>query len=813
MRLTTSIFFLFLSVSVAAQTSAITDSLSTNPGQTTADDLANGSISGTVKTADGDPAEFVNVILKGTKKGAIVDKQGKFLIRNITPGSYTLLASFTGLKSQEQTVEVKENETATVDLVLTESSKELEQVVVTSYSNKYNQKNPSSSLRLQGPILEAPQNIQVVTKDVLKDQQVISMSDGLIRNVSGLTRLEHWGDMYTNITARGSQIQAFRNGFNVVSSFWGPLTEDMSFVENIEFVKGPAGFMLSSGDPSGLYNVVTKKPTGQTKGEASFTVGSFNLYRTTLDLDGKLSKDGRLLYRLNLAAQNKKSHRPNEYNDRYVIAPVISYQVDDKTKLTFEYNYQRANMSNVGSFYIFSPDGYANLPVDFTMMPAGVPGTKINDHSFYGTVQHDIGRNWKLTAQLSHFIYNQKGSSAWPSVVNADGTIIRSISIWDAKSKMTLGQAFVNGEVYIGTVRHRILAGLDLGNKEYMADWSQYHDLDSVGAEFDPKNPWLGVPVTGYPNFDRSKPLEERAQAAGGLMGSSYTSVYLQDELGFFDNSLRLTLAGRFTNLKQDAWGAPADKAKRVTPRIGLSYSVDKSFSVYALYDQAFIPQSGRISNGDKVQPITGNNMEVGLKKEWFGGKWNTGLSVYRILKNNELTADPASPPASGLSIELGQKRSQGIEFDLRGTLVKGLSLIANYALTDSKVIKVSDGVTAVKKGDIVPGYAKHTANAWLTYKLQSGLLKGLGANIGGTFLGDRATYWEPSPDPDQKLKDYFKLDAGLFWENEKIRVNLNMYNVANEYLYGGDYYSFLGAYNWQTEAPRNLRLGFAYKF
>ncbi|KAF5279852.1 hypothetical protein FQR65_LT15214 [Abscondita terminalis] len=69
---------------------------------------------------------------------------------------------------------------------------------------------------------------------------------------------------------RGSQIQAFRNGMNVVSSFWSPLSEDMSTVERIEFVKGPAGFMMSSGDPAGIYNVVTKKPTAENKGEVDY---------------------------------------------------------------------------------------------------------------------------------------------------------------------------------------------------------------------------------------------------------------------------------------------------------------------------------------------------------------------------------------------------------------------------------------------------------------------------------------------------------------------------------------------------------------
>ncbi len=778
-----------------------------------ANDPANGIISGTVKTIDGKPAEFVNITLKETRKGTLAGKNGNYQLRNVAPGTYTIVASFVGLESQERTIEVKENETVTVDFTLSENSRELEEVVVTSYNGRYSQRIGSTSLRLKTPLLEVPQNIQVVTAGALKEQQVISMSDGLTRNVSGLTRMEHWGDLYTNITARGSQIQAFRNGFNVVSSFWGPLTEDMSFVDKIEFVKGPAGFMLSSGDPSGLYNVVTKKPTGFTKGEVSITTGSFNLLRTTVDLDGKLSKDGRLLYRLNLAAQNKKTHRDNEYNDRYVIAPVISYQIDDKTKVTLEYNYQRANMSDVGSYYVFSPKGFETLPVDFTALPAGLAGTKINDHSFYGTIQHDINDNWKVTAQASRFIYNQQGSSAWPSSVNPDGTMIRGIGIWDAQSTMTMVQAFVNGEVQTGAVRHRILAGIDMADKDYLADWSQSHNLDLAGEEFDPANPNLSAPVNGYPNFDRSKPLKERATQSGGVIDQSYTSVYIQDELGFFNNNVRLTLAGRFTDLKQSTYGGPVNKANHFTPRVGLSVSLDKSASVYGLYDQAFIPQSGILAGGGDVQPITGNNMEIGIKKDWFDGRWHTSLAAYRIIKKNELTADPNSPPTSNLSIELGEKTAQGIEFDLRGTIARGLTLTANYAFTEAKVTKVSKGVTVVNEGDIVPGYAKHTANAWLSYKFQDGVLKGLGISAGGTVLADRETWWEPSPDPAQVLKDYVKVDAGLFWENNKIRVSANVFNVLNEYLYSGSWYSWLNSYNWQTEAPRNFRLGIAYRW
>jgi iron complex outermembrane recepter protein len=772
-----------------------------------------GRIKGNVKTSDQQPASYVNVALKGTTKGATTDINGSYDIKNVEAGQQTLVISFIGLESKEIAVEVPSGQTVTVsEIILAESSQKLDEVIVIG-SKSYKEDVVSASLRLSTSILETPQNIQLVTGKALADQQVISMSDGVLRNVSGAVRMEHWGDLYTNVSMRGSQIQAFRNGFNVVNSYWGPLTEDMSFVDHIEFVKGPAGFMLANGDPSGLYNVVTKKPTGRPKGEASLTMGSFDLYRATLDLDGKLSSDGKLLYRLNLAGQNKGSHRPFEYNDRYSVAPVLSYQVDEKTKLTFEYTLQYAKMSDVGSFYIFAPDGFGTLPVDFTTMPPGLEPTKINDHTVLINAQHQLNDNWKLTAQASFLKYTQVGSSMWPTSVNADGTMIRSVGIWDAESNMTLAQAFVNGKETTGGIVHNILAGLDMGTKEYIADWSQSHALDIVGTEFDPKTPNYGPPSNGYPEFDRTLNLEARAVNGGGLMDQRYTGVYAQDELGFMDGKLRLTLAGRYTHLSQSAWGAAPDKADHFTPRVGVSVSANKYTSLYALYDQAFIPQSGRKSDGGKVQPITGNNMELGVKRDWADGRWNTTLAAYRILKNNELTADPNSPPNAGVSVELGQKQAQGIEFDLRGTVVNGLNLVANYAYTISEVKKVTEGVTVIEEGDIVPGFAKHTVNTWLNYRIQNGAFKGAGVSAGLTWMGDRKTYWDESPAGGSELADYFKVDTGLFWEKENFKVTANVFNVLDEYLYSGSWYSWLNAYNWQTEAPRNFRMTVTYKF
>ncbi|MNK14844.1 FhuE receptor precursor [compost metagenome] len=766
------------------------------------------SIKGKVLTADGQAAAYVSVGLKGKGIAVTTDDKGEYSFIKIKDGHYTIRVSAIGLKSAEKTVTVSGNQIVNVNFSLLESADQLKEVVVSGNKKKYKVDAPSSSLRLDAPLLEVPQNIQIITSATLADQQITSMSDGVIRNVSGITRLEHWGDIYTRVNTRGARAAAFRNGINLTSD-WGPLTEDMSFVDHIEFVKGPSGFMMSNGEPSGIYNVVTKKPTGKDfNGEASFTLGSYDMYRSTLDLDGKLNKSGKLLYRLNLMGQTKNSHRPYEYNDRYSIAPVISYQIDDQTLLTAEYNYQHVKLSDLGSAYVFAPDGYATLPRNFTMSEPGLDPNIAKEHSLFLNMQHHFNANWKLTAQLAYVNFNQKSTDIWPSSVAANGDVIRDLYLFDAALNYKFGQVFLNGNATTGSINHRILVGLDVGDKERYYDFGQSFALDNATKPFNIYNPVYGAPINGIPQFDRSKSLYQRG--ANSRVNQSYTGLYLQDELGFLENKIRLTLAGRYTLVKQSEYGSDTDD-KKFTPRVGLSVSIDDQTSVYGLYDQTFIPQTGSIKSGEQPKPITGNNLEFGIKKDWFDGRWNTTIAAYRILKNNELSPDPTSTPAAPFSLQLGQSTTKGIEFDLRGEILPGLNLIANYALTDSRVSKETEVY-----GEIIPigtkitGYAKHNANAWLSYTIQKGELKGAGISGGFSYLADRST-WSWGGSGSQELPSYFKLDGGVFWEKDKIRLTANVFNILDKYLYSGASYG--DYYYWQSDPPRNYRLSIAYKF
>jgi iron complex outermembrane receptor protein len=344
-----------------------------------------------------------------------------------------------------------------------------------------------------------------------------------------------------------------------------------------------------------------------------------------------------------------------------------------------------------------------------------------------------------------------------------------------------------------------------------MADWNQAHSLDSAGAYFNNYNPTYGAPANGYPDFDRSRSLAQRA-GQYAVLSQRFTGLYLQDELGFLENRIRLTLAGRYTTVQDNSYGT-VTTGERFTPRVGLSVSATENTSVYALYDQSFVPQAGIRRDGERVLPVTGNNLEAGVKQEFFNGRWNAALSVYRILQNNQTTADPRNVTGENYIVQFGQTRTQGVELDIRGQILPGLSLVANYAYTNNEISK-SDSSEAMQAtvGNKVPGYAAHVANAWLTYRIQSGVLKGLGINGGFSFQGERTT-WSWGAPGEKNLPDYFRLDGGLSYERGKFTVTANVFNILDTYLYSGAYYAYIKAYYWQAEAGRNLRMGVNYRF
>jgi len=732
-----------------------------------------GDLKGTVVDQNNNPLSNVNISISKTSLGTTTNAKGRFEIKNLAAGPYTLTLSIVGHVSKQISTTVLANKSIEIVTVsLPEQSEQLNEVVVKGHHNKYAVKTPSSSLRLKTEIAKLPQNIQIISSELLQDQQATSIMDGVIRNVSGVTLLEHWGN-FARVNMRGFRLPAFRNGFNVQDT-WGPLSEDMAFVDQIEFVKGPAGFMMSAGEPGGFYNVVTKKPSEKSIRQVSLMAGSFDNYRATLDLGGKATENGKLLYR------------------------ALTYNLSQKTSVTAELSVQQAE-SYMGAAYVFAPneDGYGSLDRDFKFTDTNYPASDIQEVTFFGTVKHDFNKDWSWETKFGSLRYDQVGNSTWVWSMEQNGDAVRYISNWDALSIGKYFQTYVSGAFQTGGVSHKLLGGFDYSQKEYWADFNQF-GLTDIDQPFNIYNPVYGN--TELPVFNKSVPVQYRDNIYN--YGGINRSVYVQDEIGFFNDKARLTLAGRYTNLFTRG---KDETDSKITPRIGLSVDILPSLTAYALYDRSFIGQNGVSFTGETFDPVDANDIEGGIKKSFFDGRLRTSLGAYQITKQNVLVTDPENP---NFSIQLGEIQSKGIEFDLQGEITPELNVILNYANTN---VEITEDTNPESIGQRVAGHAKHLTNGWLNYKFpEISKLQGFGASLGYQYQIDRST-WSWGADNESQLPNYFRLDGALSWSNDQFRVQLNVNNLLNEYLYSGsNYATYL---YWQSEPGINGRVTVTYNF
>jgi iron complex outermembrane receptor protein len=771
--------------------------------------MAQSSIEGQVQKSNGEPLAYANVQLLNTPLGSVTDDSGNFIIQSVPQGSYILRISFIDFSPQTIAVELARDQKLKLNpITLEPAASSLNEVSVVGKSDNYLQKLPSSSLRLQEPLIRTAQNIQVISDELIQDQQSFDMLETVTRNVSGAQMIEHWGT-FARINMRGFKIPAFRNGFNVDVP-WGPLSEDMAIVDRIEFVKGPAGFMLSSGEPGGLYNVVTKKPDLFQSNEASFTLGSFNTLRGAIDLGGKVANNDKLLYRMNAMASTKGTQQAYDFTKRYTIAPSVSYQINETSKITASYIYQYMQMSLVGSAYVFSPNGFADLPRDFTLAEPNIDPTTVDEHNLFIDFEHSISDKWKLTAKLAYILYGQEGSSLWVDSVAKNGDVVRTMSSFDALNESKLGQLFLSGEESTGAIDHNFLIGLDLGQKDYFADWWQ---TGIIGPErtFNIYNPTYGLPADQIPGFDRSQSIRKRATSGSypAIIGQQYASFYAQDQLSTLENKLKLTLAGRFTDYNGWSYGSTTHD-QVFSPRVGLNYAVTPYTSVYGVFDQSFNPVSGATIDGEAFVPVRANNIEFGIKRNWFDESWSTTLAAYQITKQNMVVGHPdreVLKENSNAQIQLGEAVSKGIEFDAQGKITDDISIVFNYAFTN---VEITEDTNKEIIGTKVAGHAKHITNAWIKYQLPTTSLNGFSISLGSQYQNDRSS-WNWGADNQSLLPDYFRLDAALAYESKGLRVGLNVNNLLDEYLYSGSAYADF--YYWQAEPGINFRLNITQKF
>lgn len=218
---------------------------------------SNWKYSGNVKSADGRPADFLTVTLKGTTKSTNVNTKGEFEFSSIEAGNYILFISYLGLESIEQTIEVKENETTFVpEILLKETSKQLDEIVIVS-EKSFNEKSVSVG-KVDIKPMDLPQSVSTLNKEVLDQQQTTRMSDA-VKNFNGLYLMGTTGGYQEELAGRGfayGSSNTFKNGIR----FNNAAMPEMSSLERLEVLKGSSAILFGNVAAGGVINLVTKKP-------------------------------------------------------------------------------------------------------------------------------------------------------------------------------------------------------------------------------------------------------------------------------------------------------------------------------------------------------------------------------------------------------------------------------------------------------------------------------------------------------------------------------------------------------------------------
>jgi len=766
--------------------------------------LAQTTVRGTVRQTDGPhagaPLAGATVSSPQANQVATTDSAGRFELRG--RAAITTL-SVNHLGYLPQVVRVSGGEPLTIGLTSDGATSLGEAVVTSKYYRQYGTQTISSALRLQTPLLQLSQHVQVVTPEVIFDQGSFNTTEGVTRNVSGVVRNEISNNLGPNLYMRGGQIAPLRNGVDLTPYYRGPVPDDAALIDRIEFVKGPSLFMNNIGDPAGSFNIVTKQPTGTPRYAATAMLGSYDFYRLAADLDGQLDRAGKLLFRFNAMAMRTNSFVPGDFNRRVLVSPVLRYQLSASTALTAEYTFQNFSYG-LYSPIVMTPNGFGSLPRDFTISEPSVGPIRARNQSGFLTVTHQFSPGWQLTARGAFLLENSEGRYLWVTGVNKDNpnVLLRNPKYDLDRTQVLSQQAFVNGKFTTGPLAHQLLAGVDVNQKKFLAVDYLTYDVTPAGQPvyypLDVTNPVHGAEIPGHvsPSGLDARNTEQTI---------NYYSAYALDEVALLGNKLRLTPGLRYTAVQSHnhVLGVGSSSADRVlTPRLGLSYSLSPSASVYGLYDRTLVPQGGSTSAGTPLDPLRGSNREVGLKKNWLDGRWTSALALYHITRSSIAAVDPAN---SLYRIQVGQNHAQGVELDVVGQVVRGLNVVVNYAYTDAKI---DSDTNPLLVGARTPLFVKHVQNTWLNYELPARLARGLSFSLGYQYQARRGGRYAVAV--PYGIPNYFRLDGGVGWQSPHLKVNLIVNNLLNHDLIGAPWLRN-GLYYWIPQAGINGRLSVSY--
>jgi outer membrane receptor for ferric coprogen and ferric-rhodotorulic acid len=161
-----------------------------------------------------------------------------------------------------------------------------------------------------------------------------------------------------------------------------------------------------------------------------------------------------------------------------------------------------------------------------------------------------------------------------------------------------------------------------------------------------------------------------------------------------------------------------------VTPYFGMTYELGNRWLAYASFSESYKSQATSLKGplpGSPLDPVTGENVEVGVKGGLFEGRAATQIALYRIERNGVAILDLSYPVTAGslgstcCYTSQGTVESRGIDFEVNGRLVDNWVLSAGYTYNENEYKTGYGSSTGVT---YMPQTPKHLLKLWSTYEL-----------------------------------------------------------------------------------------------
>jgi len=594
------------------------------------------------------------------------------------------------------------------------------------YNTSYTRPDATTATKMDTPVMETPYSVAVLTQQVLRDQQVIRVEDA-IQNVAGVQSSWTNGGASDVFIMRGFQnTNLYRDGFLLPSVLGGASTKQQTAnIERIEVLKGPGSILFGRNEPGGVINMVTKRPLATPYYSLQQQFGSFDLYRTTADATGPITKDDSLLYRVNLSYEGANSFRDFVKTDTVFLAPSLTWNLSPQTQFNVDIQYQHFDDTNDSGI---PPIGNRPAPVPISRQ-TGEPLNNKNkgDRTYFGfNWSHAFNDDWKLTHRFgTEFLDKYSEFTFFFTPATPDGNLVNLNNDFSNGGSRGFNNGVTHQQQYYTTLN--LTGKFDTGFISHSTFWGfdyfMFDNQDSIGC-------CAAYPIGG--TFNIFRPVYQTALPFIPLVPNSdysqeWYGLYFQDQIKLPFN-IYGNVGVRYDNAssRNNANGVYSDD-DHVSPRGGLLWRPVQWLSLYGSYSENFGPSNSLFNFPGQtlLPPQLANQWELGTKTEFFDGRLTASFAYFDLTKTNVPVPDPVIP---NLQRSIGEQESRGYEIEVAGQILPGWSVIGAYTNLAYANINKDVGFDGGpgNTGNRMFNAPRNFGSLWSTYEFQSGDLQGL---------------------------------------------------------------------------------------